>query len=143
GADDYVTKPFSPRELLARIRTVLRRVATPQTAVDHPADGGYSFSGWELRLGERELFSPDGVAVPISTAEFHLLRAFLSHPKVVLTRDQLLDLAHGRTANVFDRTIDNQVSRLRRKIEPDAKSPTLIKTVWGGGYTFVADVKKV
>lgn len=143
GADDYVTKPFSPRELMARIKVVLRRADSGSHGNQQDlGNGSLRFDGWELKLGERELVNPNHVTVPISTAEFHLLTAFLTHPKQVLTRDQLLDLAHGRQAQIFDRSIDNQVSRLRRKIEPDAKNPKYIKTVWGGGYSWTADVEK-
>lgn len=143
GADDYVTKPFSPRELLARIKTVLRRArdTKPAQAVE-AQDSILMFDGWRLALGQRELKDPEGVVVPLSTAEFHLLQAFATRPKIVLNRDQLLDLAYSRQADVFDRTIDNQVSRLRRKIEKDPKDPKLIKTVWGGGYSFSADVTR-
>ena len=142
GADDYVTKPFNPRELLARIKAVLRRTnALPRQreAVDAET---VLFDGWRLKTAERELVGADGVAVPLSTAEFQLLSALIKRPKMVLSRDQLLDLTRGRAANVFDRSIDNQVSRLRKKIEADPKSPKLIKTVWGGGYMFTADVTR-
>lgn len=142
GADDYVTKPFNPRELLARIKAVLRRVQAlpPRT---RPAQAEeLRFAGWRLMVARRELVDADGVAVPLSTAEFELLRAFLDHPRMVLSREQLLDLTRGREAAVFDRSIDNQVSRLRRKIEPDPKNPTLVKTVWGGGYSFTAEVER-
>lgn len=143
GADDYVTKPFSPRELLARIKTVLRRTREHKPGQPVEAiDDVFMFDGWRLAIGQRELKDPGGVVVPLSTAEFHLLQAFVTRPKMVLNRDQLLDIAYGRQADVFDRTIDNQVSRLRRKIERDPKSPTLIKTVWGGGYSFSADVTR-
>jgi len=141
GADDYVTKPFNPRELLARIRAVLRRAH----AVPRPRDAVESkrirFDRWALDVDRREIIGEDQVAVPLSTAEFRLLVAFLRRPGIVLTREQLLDLTSGRAAQVFDRSIDNQVSRLRRKIEVDPKNPVLIKTVWGGGYMFGADVE--
>lgn len=142
GADDYVTKPFSARELVARIKAVLRRgtMTVDETKVEK--GNVFAFEGWKLMIAERELRDPHDVLIPLSTAEFHLLTAFLTRPKAVLNRDQLLDLAYGRQAGVFDRTIDNQVSRLRRKIEEDAKNPRLIKTVWGGGYTWTAEVKR-
>jgi two-component system OmpR family response regulator len=100
------------------------------------------FDRWTLRVAQRELIDQDGVAMPLSTAEFQLLAALLRHPKMVLSRDQLLDLTRGRAAAVFDRTIDNQISRLRRKVEADPKNPALIKTVWGGGYMLAADVDR-
>ena len=139
GADDYLAKPFSPRELLARIKAVLRR------AVVLPVAGGAAgktlqFEGWSLDVAKRELRSPDGVLVQLSAGEYDLLVAFVEHPQRVLTRDQLLDLARGRSAVPFDRSIDVQVSRLRRKIEPDPADPTLIKTVRGGGYLFTPAV---
>ncbi len=140
GADDYVTKPFNPRELLARIKAVLRRANTiPKQRGDTTARS-YKFGRWCLNVAQREIVAEDQVAVPLSTAEFHLLSAFLEHPKMVLSRDRLLDITRGKTANVFDRSVDNQVSRLRKKLEADSKHPTLIKTVWGGGYIFTADV---
>ncbi|MEQ9641118.1 MAG: response regulator [Alphaproteobacteria bacterium] len=142
GADDYVTKPFNPRELLARIKAVLRRVqALPPRSKPAVAEV-LAFAGWRLLPARRELVGADGVAVPLSTAEFDLLRAFLDHPRMVLSREQLLDLTRGREAAVFDRSIDNQVSRLRRKIEADPKHPELIKTVWGGGYSFTPEVER-
>ncbi len=138
GADDYLAKPFSPRELLARVKAVLRRVSAPQPV----ADGAtvLRFEGWSLDLTKRELRSADGVLVQLSAGEYDLLVAFVEHPQRVLTRDQLLDLARGRTAVPFDRSIDVQVSRLRRKIEPDPAEPALIKTVRGGGYLFTPAV---
>ncbi|CAO3405519.1 response regulator [Azospirillum largimobile] len=141
GADDYLAKPFSPRELLARIKAVLRRVSAPPVA-GAPAAAGtvLRFEGWSLDLTKRELRSPDGVLVQLSAGEYDLLVAFAEHPQRVLTRDQLLDLARGRSAVPFDRSIDVQVSRLRRKIEPDPAEPALIKTVRGGGYLFTPSV---
>ena len=146
GADDYLTKPFNPRELLARIKAVLRRSHSlpPQTGLaGRTASTGnrLTFDRWRLNLDQRELVDDSEVVTPLSSAEFALLMAFLNHPRRVLSRDQLLDLTQGREARVFDRSIDNQVSRLRKKIEQDPKAPRLIKTVWGGGYSFSADVE--
>jgi two-component system OmpR family response regulator len=139
GADDYLPKPFSPRELLARIKAVLRRVQTlPNVA--SPSGEILRFDGWTLELGPRRLLSPDGTEVELSTGEYELLLAFVTHPRRVLSRDQLLDLARGRSAAPFDRSIDIQVMRLRRKIEVDPKEPRLVKTVRGGGYVFSAEI---
>ena len=143
GADDYVVKPFEPRELVARIRTVLRRVNRDGAPARETEDWHYQFEGWELDPLKRKLTVPDGVTVPLSTAEFRLLRALLDNPRKVMDRDLLLDLVQGRTAHLFDRAVDNQVSRLRRKIEADTSSPQLILTVRGGGYRFAATVKRV
>ena len=143
GADDYLTKPFNPRELLARIKAVLRRASSLPQHRGASAGDRLSFGRWILDSAQREVVGEDGVAVPLSTAEFLLLTAFLQHPNMVLSRDQLLDITRGKAASVFDRSIDNQVSRLRRKIEDDPKKPELIKTVWGGGYSFAAGVKPV
>jgi two-component system OmpR family response regulator len=135
GADDYVTKPFNPRELLARIKAVLRRtLALPPQRGSVPGER-IRFDRWTLEVGRRELLGEDGVALPLSTGEFLLLVAFLNHPRMVLSRDQLLDLTRGRESVPFDRSIDNQVSRLRRKIERDPRRPEIIKTHWGGGYS--------
>jgi len=141
GADDYVVKPFEPRELVARIRSVLRRAArgAPATADDEL----YAFEGWKLDPVKRRLVDPEGAVVAISSAEFRLLTALLDHPRQVLDRDRLLDMVQGREAHLFDRAVDNQVSRLRRKIEADSRNPQLIQTVWGGGYMLAADVARV
>ena len=143
GADDYVLKPFEPRELVARIRTVLRRVAKGQAPQSENEDWLYVFEDWVLDPLKRKLTDPDGVTVPISTAEFRLLRAFLDNPRKVMDRDLLLDMVQGRTAHLFDRAVDNQVSRLRRKIESDTREPQYILTVRGGGYRFAANVRRV
>ena len=139
GADDYVTKPFDARELLARIRAVLRRAqgsAEPAVVSGAPL----RFAGWRFHADRRELENADGVIEPLSTGEYELLMAFIQHPQRVLSRDQLIDLARGHSTAINDRSIDTQVMRLRRKIEPDPKTPTLIKTVWGGGYLFAPEI---
>lgn len=141
GADDYLVKPFNPRELLARIRAILRRSAGAPVVQEKASSQMLGFQGWRLSLRQRELQSPDGVGVALSTAEFRLLKVFLEHPHQVLSRDQLLDLTVGRIPGPFDRSIDNQISRLRKKIEQDPKQPTLIQTHWGGGYSLSVDVE--
>lgn len=141
GADDYVVKPFEPRELVARIRSVLRRAAKGAMA---PVDDElFEFEGWRLDPLKRRLTSPEGALVSISSVEFRLLMAFLEHPRQVLDRDRLLDMVQGREAHLFDRAVDNQVSRLRRKVEVDSRNPTMIQTVWGGGYMLAADVRRI
>jgi len=141
GADDYVTKPFNPRELLARIKAVLRRAKESPADRQTPVVQRWSFGPWTLNVGLRELVGQDGIAVALSTSEFKLLTTLLGRPNHILTRDELMDKTLGRDADYFDRAIDNQISRLRRKIEVDPKNPTLIKTHWGGGYSLAAQVE--
>jgi two-component system OmpR family response regulator len=141
GADDYLPKPFNPRELLARIKAVLRR-AGPAVAAKEEKNESLQFAGWTLDTAQRRLTAPGGQHVELSTGEYDLLLAFLRHPQRVLNRDQLLDLARGRAAIPFDRSIDVQVMRLRRKIEADPKAPQIIATVRGGGYQFTPAVQK-
>jgi two-component system OmpR family response regulator len=138
-----VVKPFNPRELLARVKNVLRRTNTLPRQRDPATPKRYAFDRWTFDVGRRELIGGDGVAVVLSTGEFRLLHALVQRPRLVLTRDQLLDLTSGRGAQPFDRSIDNQISRLRRKIERDPADPQLIKTIWGDGYQLAADVKEV
>ncbi|MCW8914989.1 MAG: response regulator [Magnetovibrio sp.] len=141
GADDYLAKPFNPRELLARIKAVLRRIDTPHAQTNENSDGTVYFADWCLDLHSRELTDPTGKTVSLSGGEFELLEVFVTHPGRVLNRDQLLDMARGRDAQPFDRAIDVQVGRLRKKIEPNVKTPTMIITVRGGGYIFSPKVK--
>jgi two-component system OmpR family response regulator len=140
GADDYLPKPFNPRELLARIRAVLRRTAGPNAGAIKPSHA-YHFSGWVLDLVRRELTSPVGAMVALTGAEYDLLIAFIERPGQVLNRDQLLELARNRIYG-YDRSVDVQVSRLRRKLGDDTSPSPLIKTVRGAGYIFCADVER-
>ena len=148
GADDYLAKPFNPRELLARIKAVLRRVQepSPSQATEAAASARppvFEFVSWRLDTATRRLFSPDNLEVSLSSGTYDLLLAFLERPQQVLSRDRLLDITKNRNAEPFDRSIDVQVSRLRQKLEEDPKEPQLIKTVRTGGYLFTASVKKL
>jgi two-component system OmpR family response regulator len=141
GADDYLPKPFGSRELIARIKAILRR---SQEQISKGASAqrprSYRFDRWSLDAGTRALLRDDGVTVPLSTGEYDLLIALVERPQRVLNRDQLLDLARGRSAAGLDRSIDTQVSRLRKKLEIDPGDPKIIKTIWGGGYMFTPTV---
>ncbi len=144
GADDYLPKPFNPRELLARIKAILRRRRRAEPVAGSLSGQKVKFADWVLDTDRRLLTHVgNGREQALTTAEFKLLTAFLERPRFVLSRDQLLDLTSGREAQVFDRTIDNQVSRLRRKIEPDPAKPVIITTVRGGGYSLNADVERL
>jgi two-component system, OmpR family, response regulator len=144
GADDYLPKPFNPRELLARIKAILRRRERTVPSAGQLTGHRVSFAEWILDTDRRVLSNAEnGDETALTTAEFKLLTVFLERPRFVLSRDQLLDLTSGRSAQVFDRTIDNQVSRLRRKIETDPGRPEIITTLRGGGYCLATDVKKL
>ena len=138
GADDYIAKPFNPRELLARVAAVLRRSRGSAQGSGPSVARRIRFAGWMLDINRRELINATGTVMPLSAGEYRLLLAFLERPNVALTRDQLLDIARGRTMEAFDRSIDSAISRLRRKIEVDPRDPNIIKTVWGDGYVFTA-----
>jgi two-component system OmpR family response regulator len=141
GADDYLAKPFNPRELLARIKSVLRRARSLPGNLEPEATKVFRFAGWSLEVATRDLTAADGLVVPLSGGEFKLLRIFLAHPNRVLTRDQLIELMKPRDAGPFDRAIDVQVSRLRQRLRDDAREPRIIKTVRGEGYVLAAPVE--
>jgi DNA-binding response OmpR family regulator len=154
GADDYITKPFHLREVLARVRTVLRRSApqpaappqAPSAPSQSDSDGGderLQFAGWQLDLMKRELLDPSGAQTPLTTGEFNLLSAFARRPNRPLDRDQIMDLVKGQDWQPFDRSIDTQIGRLRKKLEADPKDPQLIKTVRGVGYIFTPKVESL
>lgn len=143
GADDYLSKPFSPRELVARIRAVLWRVNTGNPAEDQSLnDATYRFSGWTLKMDERTLLDPAGKPVELSSGELSLLQIFIQNPRRVLNRDQILDQTRGREFTPFDRSVDVQVSRLRKKLKDRDESADLIKTVHGAGYVFSSLVSR-
>ena len=143
GADDYLGKPFNPRELLARIRAVLRRASGGEAGTAKEVSAkSVRFAGWLLEPARRRLLSPDGAEVPLTGGEYELLQVLVERPNRVLTRDMLMDLLRGRQAGPFDRAIDVAVSRLRRKLEDDGRNPSLIKTVRGGGYVLAANVER-
>ena len=140
GADDYVAKPFSPRDLLARIKSILRRSRALPVNLRPDDARAIAFAGWRLEIPTRTLISPESVAVPLSGTDFRLLRIFLDHPNRVLNRDQLMDMTQARDAGPFDRSIDLQVSRLRKRLNDNPKEPALIKTSRGEGYVLAAEV---
>jgi two-component system OmpR family response regulator len=141
GADDYVPKPFNPRELLARVKSVLRRAKSLPPNLRREEVRRFRFAGWSLDVATRNLTSPEGVAIPLSGTEFKLLRILLDHPNRVLTRDQLVELMMSREAGPFDRALDVQISRLRHRLGEDAKEPAIIKTVRSQGYVLAAHVE--
>jgi two-component system OmpR family response regulator len=140
GADDYLAKPFNSRELLARLRSIVRRTRDLVESPDSQTGENFRFDGWVLRLGPRDLIDPLGKVVNLTTSEFDLLHAFLLHPQRVLSRELLIDWTRGKAANPFDRVIDVQLSRLRRKLGDDPREPTVIRTVRGDGYLFAPAV---
>ncbi|NVJ97506.1 MAG: response regulator transcription factor [Alphaproteobacteria bacterium] len=141
GADDYVTKPFNPRELLARVKAVLRR-SSGRPAQSRRGTAKVRFGPWTFSAASHEIIHEDGRTVELSTGEAKLLQALIDNPHTVLNRDQLMDITQGRQADVFDRSIDNGIARLRKKVEENPRSPKLIKTYWGGGYALVCDIEQ-
>lgn len=143
GADDYLSKPFNPRELVARIKAILRRSTKVEPFAGKLSGRRIAFADWILDTDSRVLSNAEGVQIDLTGSEFKLLTILLGRPRFVLSRDQLLDLSAGRAPSTFDRTIDNQISRLRRKIELDPSRPRIITTVRGGGYCLAADVREL
>lgn len=141
GADDYLAKPFNARELLARIRSVLRRARALPPNLEPEEVRRFTFASWVLDVASRNILAPDGLIVPLSGAEYRLLRAFLDHPQRVLTRDQLLELVNGRDEVPFDRSVDVLVGRLRKRLRDDGREPELVKTVRGEGYVLATTVQ--
>ena len=143
GADDYLSKPFNPRELVARIKSILRRSTKVEPFAGKLSGRRIAFADWILDTDSRVLSNAEGMQIDLTGSEFKLLTILLEHPRFVLSRDQLLDLSTGRAPSVFDRTIDNQISRLRRKVELDPSRPRIVTTVRGGGYCLAADVREL
>ena len=139
GADDYISKPFNPRELRARIKTVLRRTQMLPPRSER-LTGWVRFDRWHFDMSQKQIIGPDDLVVPLSSGEHALLLALIEHAGTTLSRDQLLDLTRGVSSHVYDRRIDNQISRLRRKLEQEPKNPAIIQTEWGGGYVFAAEL---
>lgn len=144
GADDYLAKPFHPRELLARIRAILRRLGHSSTvSAGDEVQQFFEFDRWVLEVPKRRLRRDDGVVVQLSASEFSLLMVFMKNPRIVLSRERILDLSRATDSEVFDRSVDSQISRFRRKLERDPREPEIIKTVWGGGYMFDTSVRRI
>lgn len=143
GGDDYICKPFAPRELLARIRAILRRSRGSPVHRLPEKTRYYQFDRWTFDTAKRHLVRDDEVVVSLSTGEFQLLTIFVARPHIVLSRERIVSLSHVDDAEVFDRSVDSQISRFRKKIERDPKQPDIIQTVWGGGYVFAPEVRKL
>ncbi len=140
GADDYLTKPFEPRELLARVRSVLRRAEATTTSTPSDDNEGYLFDGWNLNISRREFITPEGEMIELTSGEFNFLKVFVEHPNRILSRDQILGFAYTNDSPAYDRSVDIRIARLRKKIEQNPKAPQWIKTVRNAGYIFTAAV---